>query len=220
MASTPLKRVLLGALARMLRKWANLIAPEGPPTSTVEAAKGQAMQDRPLGAEASRPSGGPPPHWVERVRQGAPGLLERPEEGGVPTQFAAEAGKGEEPSEAGEPVPRPARTVPRALQGPFAPILPSPQYPPTLGKIVKDPIQPAAKSQGEAPTVSGRLGESQTTAEKETPEGEVHTRPEGGDQASSPPPLLRRGLGGGWQTRLSSYPPPPAPPQPRRGVIQ
>ena len=64
---------------------ATSLPPEG-----VQANETQAAGLERSRLEASGPSFGPPPHWLERVRQGAPGLLSRAEDGGIPTQFAQE----------------------------------------------------------------------------------------------------------------------------------
>lgn len=135
--STPLTRAMLQALARTLRRWAQLIQPEcegehrafpevpprsgapwepsgHPATGTGSQVTGaQATEQRPSQMRPSAPLGGPPPHWVERVQQAAPGLLLRPEEGGVPALFGSEPLGDEQHDSGARPVPQSLERLPR-----------------------------------------------------------------------------------------------------------
>jgi hypothetical protein len=94
-ASDPLKPIrlhLFQSVARTLRKWADQIAPE----DKVAEHHG---------------AGGPPQDWVERVRQGAPELLLRPEEGGVSPQFAQEMQRGVQDFLPKRPAPRSSQAL-------------------------------------------------------------------------------------------------------------
>jgi len=59
-------RLFVGQVARLRRSIADLLAPD---------AEQRERADEHI-ADAEEPAAGPPAHWVERVRQGAPGLLE------------------------------------------------------------------------------------------------------------------------------------------------